>query len=154
MLGVTQRSPRRPHSWPVVCAAAGLLACGDSLNPVEIRQETEEGFAQVVRFSDIQPKQGDTLLVVSTIYNLSSSTADVRFWGGCLQVSGTVELERPFVAFQVEECGEWSRPMFAGDSARAWDRWVVRSPPGLYTIRIHHWTDPPVAVEHTLQVKK
>jgi hypothetical protein len=135
-------------AWLVLIAT--LDACGGP-TPFDVSLDTNVGLVQTVRVSNVEPKQGEHIDFLSTVKNPTASPIDAVILVGTLGFSGNLRIENTnnfSLGF-----GPLSAPVAPGDSLIEAVSMIVQSPPGVYSVQVHHIVDPDVAVTVQITVK-
>jgi len=137
--------------YPRVLLLASWLAACAGATPLEVRTDTDVGLVQIVRVSNVEPKQGETIDFLSTVRNPTSSPISAEILEDCLGFDGDLRMENT----NNFSFGCWSvpGPLLPGDSMVEGVSMIIKSPPGVYSVRVQHIVDPDVAVAVKITVK-
>jgi hypothetical protein len=160
------RAGRQSIIGLAVAAVASLgMACGGGTaprNPAEndpmpnldrgtaLAWQARPTIVQTVRLLNPGLRTGDTLMLESTLRNVSRQTVNVNRVVCELDLDTTMSTESPFI-----HCLIYSHdgPLAPGEVATSTLHRVVTAPPGRYTISVRHLLDPSVWVPAELTIR-
>jgi hypothetical protein len=142
----------------LVTAVVGLVAaaCGEpsatgpELDAGIVRQTTESGLVQELRFEPVEPRVGDTVLIRSTVTNRGSSAVETESRTCGLDIETDLAYADPFL-----RCGGYSQTVDlpVGGSLAGSEQFVVTGAAGSYRLRVRHLLSPEQWVTVQLRVR-